>query len=143
MSLTRLRSGELLATLGAVLLVVGSFLPWYESAGAQPSSWGRFGIVTVLIVIAASLALLLAVATVAERSPALPVAGAVWTTLWGAIAAIGVLSVVLGHTSALCVGSWLSLLAALAIAAGGWQSMRDERTERYEPAQPSPRPPPV
>lgn len=143
MRLSRLRSGEILALTGAVVIAVASLLPWYELGGASPSSWGRFGAVTVLIAIAAALALLLAVTTVTERSPASPVVSAVWTTLAGLIVAIGVLTVVLGHLSSLCVGSWLALVGALLILAGGWQSLRDERTARYRPAEPPPQPPPV
>jgi len=31
-----------------------------------------------------------------------------------------------------CVASWLALVAAALILVGAWQSMRDERTGRYE-----------
>ena len=46
------------------------------------------------------------------------------------------------HASALCAGAWLALAGAILMLAGSWQSLRDERTSLYEPAQPPPLPPP-
>jgi hypothetical protein len=46
------------------------------------------------------------------------------------------------HATTLCAGSWLALAGAVAILAGAWQSLRDERPSMYEPARPEPRPRP-
>jgi uncharacterized membrane protein HdeD (DUF308 family) len=46
------------------------------------------------------------------------------------------------HATAPAAGAWLALGGALAILAGAWQALRDERTSQYEPANPPPRPPP-
>lgn len=147
MKLTRLRSGELLATLGAVALVALSFLPWYRaSSGALLTAWDNFGVVDVMIVIVVVGALTLAVATITERSPALPVSTAVWITPLALIASLAIFIGLLDkpdHAVALRPASWLSLIAALAVLAGAWQSLRDERTELYQPAEPEPRTPVV
>ena len=76
-------------------------------------------------------------ATVTERTTALPVAAAVWSTLLGSSASIAAVVRVLerpDHATALCAGAWLALAGALAMLVGRWQSMRDERTALYPPA---------
>jgi len=136
MKLSRLRLGELLATVGALALAVLTFLPWFQGPDGNLTAWDYFGVVDVLIVIAVISALTLTVTTLTERTTALPVASAVWTTLFALIAFVAILVWVLikpdgatGH----CVASWLALVAAALILVGAWQSMRDERTGRYEP----------
>jgi Na+-transporting NADH:ubiquinone oxidoreductase subunit NqrE len=146
MSLRRLRVGELLALAGAVCVIVALTLPWYENGEGKLSAWATFGPAVVLLMLAAAAALALAVATVAERSTAMPVAAAVWGTTLGFIGVIAALVRVLErpqHATMLCAGTWLALVGAVAILAGSWQSMRDERTERYPPADIEARPPPA
>jgi prepilin signal peptidase PulO-like enzyme (type II secretory pathway) len=138
-SLSRLRLGELLATAGAVCLVVALTLPWYENAEGKLSAWSTFGPAVVLLMLAAIAALALFLATVTERTPALPVATAVWSVLFGLIAVVAAIVRVLerpDHATMLCAGAWLALVGAVMILLGAWQSIRDERTSRYEPATP-------
>jgi uncharacterized membrane protein len=143
--LTRLRVGELLALAGAICLIVALTLPWYENAEGKLSAWSTFGPAVVLLMLAALGALALVVATVTERTTALPVAAAVWCTLLGIVAVIAALVRVLerpDHATELCAGAWLGLVGAVLVLAGSWQSMRDERTGMYEPSDAPPRPPP-
>ena len=142
MNLTRIRLGELLATAGAICLVVSLTLPWYENAEGKLDAWSTFGPAVVLLILAAIAALVLLLATVAERTPALPVAAAVWGVLFGALATVAALVRVLerpDHATSLCAGAWLALVGAVAVLLGGWQSIRDERTSRYAPAMPEAR----
>ena len=146
MSLKRLRLGEPLALVGAVGVIVSLFLPWYESATGNLSAWDTFGPALVLLILAAIAALGLGAVTVTERSTALPVAAAVWSTLLGMLAVIAAVIRVIerpDHATSLCAGAWLALAGACAILAGSWQSMRDERTTTYTPVQSPPRPPPA
>jgi hypothetical protein len=146
MSLRRLRAGELLALVGAICVIVALTLPWYENGEGKLSAWATFGPAVALLMLATAGALALAVATVAERSTALPVAAAVWGATLGFIGVIAAIVRVLErpqHATILCAGAWLALAGALAILAGSWQSMRDERTERYPPADVQARPPPA
>ena len=139
--LRRLRAGELLALGGAVCVIVSLFLPWYEAPGGALDAWDTFGVALALLIVAAASALVLVVATLAERSTALPVAAAVWTTLLGVVAVIAALVRLLErpeHATSLRAGPWLALAGALAILAGAWQSMRDERRSLYPPARPDP-----
>jgi prepilin signal peptidase PulO-like enzyme (type II secretory pathway) len=142
MRLTRIRLGELLAATGAVCLIVALTLPWYENAAGKLDAWSTFGPAVVLLMLAAIAALVLLLTTVTERTPALPVAAAVWGVLFGLIAVVAAIVRVLerpDHATSLCAGAWLALVGAVAVFAGSWQSIRDERTSRYEPAMPEPR----
>jgi drug/metabolite transporter (DMT)-like permease len=145
MSLKRLRAGELLALAGAVCVIVSLTLPWYESGFATLSAWDTFGPTVVLLMAAVAAALALVVATITERSTALPVSAAIWSTLLGIAAVIAAIVRVLerpDHATSVCAGAWLALAGAALMLAGSWQSMRDERTSLYEPAQTPPLPPP-
>jgi uncharacterized membrane protein len=145
MSLRRLRSGELLALAGAICLIIALTLPWYENAQGKLSAWATFGAAVVLLILAAAGGLALALATVTERTTALPVAAAVWSTLFGILVTIAAVVRLLErpeHATMLCAGAWLALVGALAVLIGSWQSMRDERTSMYPPDATTPRPAP-
>ncbi|HXC45127.1 MAG TPA: hypothetical protein VNU24_00870 [Solirubrobacteraceae bacterium] len=142
MKLTRLRSGELIALAGAILVIVALTRPWYENAGVLFSAWSTFGPAVVLIMVAALSALVLVLTTITERSTAFPVASAVWSVLFGLIGVIAAIVRVLERpdsATSLCAGAWLALAGTILILAGSWQSMRDERTSAYRRARPEPR----
>jgi peptidoglycan/LPS O-acetylase OafA/YrhL len=126
-------------------VIVSLLEPWYQSAAGNLSAWDTFGPAVVLLIAATAAALGLVVSTITERSTALPVAAAVWSTLFGMIAVIAAIVRVLErpeHSHSLCAGAWLALAGAILMLVGSWQSMRDERTSLYEPASPPPLPPP-
>jgi hypothetical protein len=144
--LRRLRLGELLALSGAVCVIVSLTLPWYGGAIGSPGAsttgeldaWSTFGPAVAIIMLACVTALLLVVATIFERSPALPVAAAVWCTVLGFSSVIAAIVRVLerpGDSVTLMSGAWLALGGAVAMLAGGWQAMRDERPELYAPVE--------
>jgi prepilin signal peptidase PulO-like enzyme (type II secretory pathway) len=142
MKISRMRLGETAALAGAVCIVVALTLPWYENLAGKLSAWSTFGPAVVLVMLAALGGLGLALATVTERSPALPVAAAVWSTLFGILGLVAAIVRVLerpDNATTLCAGAWLALAGALLVVAGSWQSMRDERTSRYPPATPDSR----
>jgi Na+-transporting NADH:ubiquinone oxidoreductase subunit NqrE len=142
----RLRAGELLALAGAVCLIVALTLRWYEAPSGNLSAWDTFGVAVALLILAAAGALALALATVTERTAAIPVAAAVWSTLLGFIAVIAAIVRLLerpDHATELCAGAWLALAGALAVLVGSWLSMRDERPELYPPVDVAARPPPA
>ncbi len=142
MKISRMRLGESAVLVGAVCMIVALTLPWYENLEGKLDAWSTFGPSVVLLMLAALAGLALVLATVTERSPALPVAAAVWSTLFGIVGLIAAVVRVLErphNATSLCAGAWLALAGALLIAAGSWQSMRDERAGRYPPAEPHPR----
>lgn len=144
MSLRRLRSGELIALAGAILLIVAFTRPWYESPMGLLDAWDTFGPAVVLLLASVCAALALVVSTITERSTALPVSTAVWCVFFGLIAVIAAVVRALerpDHATSLCAGTWLALAGAVLILAGAWQSLRDERPSLYKPADPEPRRP--
>jgi hypothetical protein len=136
MSLRRLRSGELIALAGAICLIVSLKLFWYETPSGSLDAWDTFGVAVALLMLAAAGAIALAFATVTERTTAIPVAAAVWSTLFGIVATIAAIVRLIErpqHATALCGGAWLALAGALLVLVGSWQSMRDERPQLYPP----------
>jgi hypothetical protein len=141
-SLRRLRAGELIALAGAICLIVALALPWYENATGKLSAWATFGVAVALLILAAAGALALVLATVTERTTAIPVAAAVWGTFFGIVGTIAAVVRLLErpeHATMLCSGAWLALVGALLVLVGSWQSMRDERTGLYPPDATPPR----
>ncbi len=144
--LRRLRVGELVALAGAVCVVVSLFLAWYENSAGKLTGWETFGPGVALMVAAAAAALALAISALGERSPALPVSIAIWSTLLGAAAVIAAVVRVLArpeNATRLCDGAWVGLAGAVAILVGSWLAMRDERTSTYPPFEPPRRTPPA
>jgi hypothetical protein len=140
-----LRSGELLAAAGVVCVIVSLLEPWYEGAAAKLDAWDTFGPGIALLLAATSAALALVVSTLSERTVAVPVAAAVWCVPLGLFAVIAAIVRVLerpAHTSVVGVGAWLALAGAVAILAGAWLALRDERPSRYPPVDPERRPEP-
>ncbi|MCW3027530.1 MAG: hypothetical protein JWN81_741 [Solirubrobacterales bacterium] len=146
MSLRRMRLGELLALLGATLVIVSLLLPWYGgSTLGTLSAWDTFGAGLVLLIAAACAALAVVASALTERSTALPVSAAVWSVVVGLIGLIAALVRVLerpDHATSLCSGAWLALAGAIAIPLGAWLALRDEHASLYGPADPPPRPRP-
>ncbi|MHB1809480.1 MAG: hypothetical protein ACYCU0_09295 [Solirubrobacteraceae bacterium] len=153
--LRHVRLGELVALAGAVCIAVALALPWYggalrasgADAAGRLSAWSTFGPTIVFLLIGATVAVALVLANLFERTPAAPVAAAVWTTFFGLVASICALIRVLERpdgATGLQDGAWLALAGALATLAGGWLSIRDERPSLYESLGPiAPRKPPV
>jgi hypothetical protein len=141
--LTRLRVGDMIAAGGAVVLLVLMFLDWYAVGGTTRvgnqaikvsvglTAWEAFGITDILLALSALVAIGLVVFTVTRTSPALPVAASVITTAVGALASLLVFYRILNQPGPnefleVKLPAFLGLGAVLAIAVGGWRSMRDE-----------------
>jgi hypothetical protein len=144
--LSRLRPGELIAAAGGVALLVVMFLEWYAAGGTTKvagrditisvgfTAWEAFGITDILLALAALIAIGLAVLTATRRSPALPVAASVITATTWILATLLVLYRILNQPGPnefieVKLPAFLGFLCVLAIAAGGWRSMRDESWE--------------
>lgn len=126
----RLRPAELLAAAAGSALAVSLFLPWYQFPAGREDAWNSLTVAEVPPALAAIVALTLVLATLTQRSPALPVALAVWTTASGLLAVV----VVAIRTAALpgmaadrCYGLWIALGSAVCVLLAGCLSMRDER----------------
>jgi hypothetical protein len=128
--LNRIRPAELLALIGAVILAAALFLPWYEFPAGRENAWNALTFTEFPAAAAALSALALVLITVRQRSPALPVALAVLTTLLGlvSVVVVGLRSLALpGAALDRCYGLWVGLGGSVLVLIAGWLSMRDER----------------
>ena len=143
MELSRLRPGEMIAGAGGVVLLVVMFLDWYAAGGQTQvqgqdfeisfgfNAWQAFSVTDLILALTAATGIALAVLTASRRSPALPVALSVVTSTLGIFATLLVLYRILNQPGPndfveVKFGAFLGFLAVLAIAAGGYRSMRDE-----------------
>jgi hypothetical protein len=166
-----LRSGELLAGAGAVALFVLLFLDWFQPelqpritetsgrlVGAEPhlSGWTSLGwLMVVLLLATIVLAVWLAASTLFAATVSQPVAAGVLVSAVGVITFVALLVRVTILQPGLGIGlpdelvdvrlpAYLGIAASAVIAAGGWISMADERTDAPEsattppPARPAP-----
>ncbi len=134
--LRRLRRGEQLAGLGALLLFVFLFFfKWYGVNGfGSVDGWHGHSVLRWLMLLTILSAATLVVLTATQRIVALPVTSAVVTTAIAALTTVLVAYRVVinepGPNAFVSVkaGAWLGLLACALIFYAGYLSMRDEGT---------------
>jgi multisubunit Na+/H+ antiporter MnhB subunit len=144
--LNRLRQGELIAAGGGAALLIVMFLDWYGAGGSATfqgqdieislgfNAWQAFSVTDLILALTAVSAIGLAVITASHRSPALPVAGSVITATLGALATLLVFYRILNQPGPneffeVKLGAFLGFVSVLAVAVGGWLSVRDEQWE--------------
>jgi hypothetical protein len=150
MDLSKLRTGQMVAAIGGVVLLIALlFLNWYGvggsvdtpfgdiSVGADFGAWDGqefLGTIANLIILAAGIAAVgLALLTATSRTVALPVAASALTAGLGIAAVVMVVMRILfqpgpNEVVDLKFGIFIALIGALAVAYGGWQSMQEEGT---------------
>jgi prepilin signal peptidase PulO-like enzyme (type II secretory pathway) len=129
--MARLRDGEWIAGAGGVALLAAMFLHWYGAGPFEVTAWQAFDVLDILLALLALVPLGLVVTQATRRSPSIPVALSLLTTLAGMLAALLILYRVVNQPGPNDVveveaGAWLGFVAAVVIAAGGWRSMRVE-----------------
>jgi hypothetical protein len=130
----RLRRGELLAGAGAVLLLVFLLAAnWYGHGAQARTGWQALTTLRWLLVVTILAAFALVVTQTVRRAPAIPVTLSVIVTVLGLISVLALIYRVLispaAHEQA---GAYLGLLSALALALGGYLSMREEGIARRD-----------
>lgn len=153
----RLRTGERLAAVGAIGLIVTLCLKWFSVDGVQAgwtayaplgtplhtTGWASLGwLLVALLVLVALGGLSIAYMTVLGTSPAWPMVASVLTSLVGALTFLILLVRVLtqpglgaGLPNAAVlveVPAYLGLLFAAVIPAGAWIALADERLDGPE-----------
>ena len=156
MDLDKLRRGELIAAIGGIVLLFALlFLNWYSvsietplagfSIGGDLGAWdsqGFLGTLANLVILAAGISAVgLAVLTAMSRTVALPVAASALTAGLGIAAVALVLGRMLFQPLSndivdLEFGIFIAFAGALAVAAGGWQSMQEEGTTSAQARDP-------
>jgi hypothetical protein len=150
LSAGRLRTGELLAGAGVVVLLVSLFLEWFGPG--DESGWDALGwLVLAIVLIAIGVAAWLVIATLLDR----PVAQVVGAAVLGAtIAPVALLALLLrvlvvqpgdDGLTAVRYAAWIGLAGAALLVVGAWWALADERTDApqsaYIPPAPRPAPP--
>jgi hypothetical protein len=126
----RLRPAELWALLGAVLLAVALFEPWFQFSGGRQDAWRALTASAIVAALAVLGALALVWTTLTQRSPSLPLVAAVATVVVALVATILIAVAAASPPAAAadrCFGLWLGLAGVVALLAGAWLSLRDER----------------
>ena len=132
----RLRHGEILAAVAALVLLIDLFaVSWYTGGAAMTVSvtgWEALTVLRWLILVTGGAALALAWFQATRPAPALPVSLSTVATVLGTITTLALIWRVLldapagaGGVSA-AVGAYVGLVAALALAIGALRSLREE-----------------
>ncbi len=131
MDVRRLRSGELLTAAGAVGLTLVLFADWFGGR----SGWATMTVGRVLLVVTIALALTLVILTLRARAVSMATSAAVVTIGFGTLALLHLLYRVgldePGRNALVSIdtGAYLGLLCLVAILAGAWRSLADERKD--------------
>jgi hypothetical protein len=143
MDFSKLRTGELIAGVCGVLLLIVMFFSWYGIGGSAGSilsaanidttvnAWKAFDFIDLLLFVTAIVAIGAAVLAASGRSVALPVAASVVVTVLGIIVTLLVLYRIINQPGPNDVvdvkfGAYLGFLICLGIAVGGFLAMADE-----------------
>lgn len=130
MDVRRLRSGELVAGLGAAGLAVAMFASWFGGR----SAWETLTVGRVLLVLTIALAATLVVITLRKRAVSMAMSAATVTIGVGTLALLYLLYRVgidePGRNGEVSVdpGAYLGLACVLLILGGTWRTLADERT---------------
>jgi len=144
MTASKVRTGDVVAGVGGVALLVVMFFPWYRflpgpSVGTRnipdtetvQTAWQALTLTLVPLVLVALLGIALLATTLFQRTQAWPVAAQVFTVLVGAIASPWLVIRLINPPgdnlfATRLWGSYAGTALVLAITAGAWSSMRDE-----------------
>jgi len=125
----RLRVGELLTALGAAGLAIDIFVSWFGGR----SAWETLTVGRVLLVLTIALATTLVVLTLCKRAVSMATS---WATVTVGIGSLVLLYLIYrvgidepGRNGEVSVdaGAYLGLVCMLAILAGAWRTLADER----------------
>jgi hypothetical protein len=131
---SRLRRGELLAGAGAVLLLVFMLAgKWYGHGPASRSGWQALTDLRWLLALTIVAAFGLVLVQVTRRAPAVPVTMSMIVTVLGVLSVLVLIyRVVINPPAHEQLGAFLGLLSAVALAYGGFLSLRQEGIARRD-----------
>src|SRR5215213_2588313 len=152
MDTSRLTTGDIIAGVGGIVLLISLFLPWYGasvdvggfSASESGTGWEALSFIDILLFLIALAAIAIVAARATGRLPDEIPAAVVLLGL-GALAVLLVLyriidipggdvtdEVDLSHK----IGVFVALIASAAVAYGGWRRNAETPAARAEPARP-------
>ncbi|HTU98680.1 MAG TPA: hypothetical protein VMF14_22705 [Solirubrobacteraceae bacterium] len=140
--MSRLRRGEIIATLSAAVLVVVVFaVPWLSlsvtgGGDTHANGWTSLPALRWPIVVIAGLGLLLGYLQATRSAPALPVALAMVVMTVSAIVTIVLLIRLLTGAGTPLAGGFIGLVACAGVTAGAFMSLRQEQGWDATPPNP-------
>lgn len=140
MDLNRLNTGERLAGLSGLLLLISMFVHWYGVKGFSggADAWQAFSLIDIVLLIVAVAAMGLALLGPSRSDLELPVTASAVVTSFGALAVvlvllrlidppdIGVAAFAPHAEVTRKIGIWLGLLTSIGVAVGGYLAMQEE-----------------
>jgi hypothetical protein len=160
MDTTKIRFGEAVAAVSALLLFIIMFLPWYGytakgtsglgfSISANRSAWQAYGFIDLILFVTIIVALGMVVLSMTQRSAALPVSACVVVAILGGVSVLLILFRIVSKPDycrggacasdflnvSLKYGIFLGLITAGGIAVGAFLAMREEGTSFSDAAQ--------
>jgi hypothetical protein len=160
MDRSRLTTGDIVAGVGGIVLLISLFLPWYGvsvdiagfSASESGSGWEALGFIDILLFLISSAAIGIVAARAAGALPADVPAPVILLGL-GALAVLLVLFRIIDIPVegdipdevdlSRKVGIFIALIGAAAVTYGGWRTNTETPTGRMTPATDPPPPPAV
>ena len=138
----RVRNGDVAAAVAALVLLLVTFLDWYEGEETL-NAWSAFGVIDLLLGLLIALALAQAASQVVGRGPALPVALGVVATTLAFVVLLLVAYRILNQPGPndeveVRFGAWLGLAATAFLFLAQWRSIGDERSRPADPPAPTP-----
>jgi hypothetical protein len=127
MDATERSQGQLIAGAGGLLLFIFLFLPWFGVGSTSLSGWEGQSSTDIYLLITALVAIFMALTAGRMVLPGMTLNGA--TALLGGVSTVVLLWLSVFDFPANTdrkIGVYLSLLAAAAIAYGGWVAAREE-----------------
>lgn len=143
----RLNTGELIAGIAGLVLLVDLWFKWYGvnvsaggvlrnfNIGVSLNAWESFGFIDIILFLVALLAIGVAVLRGLDRLPEMPYPPATLITAAGALALLLILFRTIdtpvdthgvnGIDVTRGFGLWLGLLSAAAVTYGGWRAMQE------------------
>jgi hypothetical protein len=126
-----LASGELVAAISGLGLLVTSFLPWYSTGGQNATAWQAFSFVDLVMAAAAVSALLVGIVVLTRLSVSYPIAGSAVTAGLGGVAVLLILYRLINPPGSGDVdreiGAWLGRLAAAGVTYAGYLGMQEPK----------------
>lgn len=144
----RLSTGELIAGIAGLVLLIDLWFKWYGvkvaggggllrgfNIGVSANAWQAFGLIDIILFLIALIAIGVAVMRGLNRMPDMPYPPATLLAIAGGIALLLILfrtistpvdtGGVEGIDVTRKIGLWIGLLSAAAMAYGGWRAMQD------------------
>jgi len=137
---SRISFGEMVAGIAGAILFISLFMNWVDSDFGSASGWESFDIIDIILAAIALSGVALALIRASGTSLNLPAPPGLIIAVDGGIATIVVLTVLL-EADDRGIGIFLAFLASLAMAYGGYASIR-ERASGVATGTPPPPPPP-